>query len=96
LRIVEFLSRHSRASAQFVNSKIHQFVNAWLGFDTNKFRRYWLLPAPGVPCGAMVLTLMVFAGTPATMWYGSTFFDATPIEPTIPCSPTFTPLNTVA
>ena len=27
---------------------------------------------------------------------GSTFLDATPIEPTIPCSPTFTPLSTVA
>jgi hypothetical protein len=46
--------------------------------------------------GAIVLTLMVFAGTPATMLYGGTSFDATPIEPTIPCSAIRTPLITVA
>src|SRR5436305_13897884 len=55
------------AISQLVNPQNHQFVNASLGFDTNKFRRYWLRAEPGVPGGAMVFTLMVFAGTPATM-----------------------------
>ena len=41
-------------------------------------------------------TLIGLAGIPATIVKGGTSFDATPIEPTIPCSPTFTPLNTVA
>src|SRR5579872_3029349 len=76
---------------KFINSK-----NACLGFDTNKFRSYWLPPEPGVPGGAMVFTLMVFAGTPATMLKGGTSLDATPIDPTIPCSAIRTPLITVA
>ena len=46
--------------------------------------------------GAIDFTLIGFAGIPPTMWYGDTSFDATPTDPTMPCSPTRTPLSTVA
>jgi len=46
--------------------------------------------------GAIGLTLTGLAGIPATMWKGWTSFDTTPIEPTMPCSLTLTPLRTVA
>jgi hypothetical protein len=46
--------------------------------------------------GAIDFILIGLAGMPPTTVNGSTSFEATPIEPTIPCSPTFTPLSTVA
>ena len=44
-------------------------------------------PHPGPPGGAPLR--VSFVGQ-------STFFEATPIEPTSPCSPTVTPLSTTA
>ena len=49
-----------------------------------------------IASGAIDFTLMGLAGIPPTTVNGSTSFEATPMEPTIPCSPTFTPLKTVA
>ena len=57
---------------------------------------YFLSRAFCNSCGAIDFTLIGLAGMPPTMWNGETSFEATPIDPTMACSPTLTPLSTVA